>query len=457
MTRLFAPVALLPDGWARDVRVALDDDGRLAEVQPDACEQPGDRVLTDRALLPAPSNLHGHAFQRGLAGLAERPGEGPDGFWTWRETMYRFLERLTPEDVEAIAALVQVELAEAGFAATAEFHYLHHGPDGAPYADRAATSAAIAAAAVRTGLGLTHLPVLYTRGGVDDRPVEGGQRRFANDIDGFAALLEAIQDAFAEMPADTRLGVAPHSLRAVRADDLTALVALRPGWPMHIHAAEQLREVEEVEATLGARPVRWLLDNAPVDASWCVIHATHMTPDETEALAASGAVAGLCPLTEANLGDGVFDGARYLAAGGRFGIGSDSHVRVSLAEELRQLEGSQRLRDGARNVLAHPPRSTGRTLFEAICAGGAQALGRDAGAIAVGRWADLVTLDLAAPTLAGLAGDRLLDGWLLAGDDRLVREVWSAGRPIVADGRHPERETVGKRFAEVVAPLRSGL
>ncbi len=457
MTSLFAPVALLPDGWARDVRVALDDVGRVAEVAVGASAQPGDRVLAERALLPAPANLHSHAFQRGLAGLAERPGEGPDSFWTWREAMYRFLERLAPEDVEAIAAMVQVELAEAGFAAVGEFHYLHHGPDGTAYGDKAAMSRAIAAAATQTGLGLTHLPVFYARGGVDDRPVQGGQRRFANDLDRFATLLDEIEVALADLPGDTRIGVAPHSLRAVRADDVTALVALRPGWPLHIHAAEQMREVAEVEAALGARPVRWLLDNQPVDASWCVIHATHMTPEETSALAGTGAVAGLCPLTEANLGDGVFDGARYLAAGGRFGIGSDSHVRIALAEELRQLEGSQRLRDRARNVLATPPRSTGRTLFDAVCRGGAQALGRDAGAIAVGRWADLVTLDTAAPTLAGLDGDRLLDGWLLAGDDRLVREVWSAGREIVTAGRHRRRDAVARRFAERVAPLRSGL
>ena len=457
MTALFAPLALMPDGWARDVRVTLDEVGRIAGVATGAAAAAGDRVLADRALLPAPSNLHSHAFQRGLAGLAERPGAGPDSFWSWREAMYRFLERLTPEDVEALAAMVQVELAEAGFAAVGEFHYLHHAPGGTPYADKAATSAAIAAAARATGLGLTHLPVLYARGGVDDRPVAGGQRRFANDLDRFAALLDEIEVAFAGMPADTRLGVAPHSLRAVRADDLTALPALRPGRPFHIHAAEQVREVAEVEASLGARPVRWLLDNQPVDASWCLIHATHTTPAETTALAASGAVAGLCPLTEANLGDGVFDGARYLRAGGRFGVGSDSHIRIGLAEELRQLEGSQRLRDRARNLLATPPRSTGRTLFDAVCRGGAQALGRDAGAIAVGRWADLVTLDTAAPTLAGLDGDRLLDGWLLAGDDRLVREVWSAGREIVTDGRHPRREAVARRFAERVAPLRSGL
>jgi formimidoylglutamate deiminase len=457
MTSLFAPVALLPEGWAREVRVALDDGGRIAEVAAGATPEPADRVLAGRALLPAPANLHSHAFQRGLAGLAERPGDGPDSFWTWRAAMYRFLERLTPADVEAIAAMVQVEMAEAGFAAVGEFHYLHHAPDGAAYAGKAAMSRAIAAAAHETGLGLTHLPVLYSRGGVDERPVAGGQRRFANDLDGFAALLVDVEAAFAGMPADTRLGVAPHSLRAVRADEVGALAALRPGWPFHTHAAEQPREVAEIEASLGARPVRWLLDNQPVDANWCLIHATQMARDETAALAASGAVVGLCPLTEANLGDGVFDGARYLAAGGRFGIGSDSHIRIALAEELRQLEGSQRLRDGARNVLAVPPRSTGRTLFDAICSGGAQALGRDAGAIAAGRWADLVTLDLAAPTLAGLAGDRLLDGWLLAGDDGLVRDVWSAGREIVTDGRHPRREAVARRFAEVVTALRSAV
>lgn len=457
MTSLLAPTALLPFGWAHDVRVRFDDRGTIEEVTPDATAGSDDHRLARRALVPAPANLHSHAFQRGLAGLTERSNGGADSFWTWRQAMYRFVDRLTPDDVEAITAMAQVEMLEAGFGAVAEFHYLHHAPDGTPYDDLAATSSAVAAATRQTGIGLTHLPVLYSRGGFDGRELFGGQIRFGNDLDGFARLVDAVEAVFADHAADTRLGLAPHSLRAVAPDDLTALCALRPRWPLHLHIAEQRREVAEIEAAYGTWPVTWLLDHEPVDARWCLVHATHMEPEETDRLAASGAVAGLCPLTEANLGDGVFDGARYAAGGGRFGIGSDSHIRISLSEEVRQLEGSQRLRDRARNVLARLPRSTGRTIFDAVVSGGAQALGRDGGAIEVGRCADLLALDLDAPTLTGLDGDRLLDAWLLAGDDRLVRDVWSAGRHVVVDGRHVARDEVVRRFNAVIAPLRSAV
>lgn len=457
MQSLFAERALLPTGWAASVRVRIDGAGRIRSVEQGVEPLADDLRLRGRVLLPAPSNLHSHAFQRAMAGLAERPVPGEDGFWTWREVMYGFLERLQPEDVEAIAALVQVEMLEAGYAAVGEFHYLHHDPQGVPYADPAAMGAAIAAAASLSGIGLTHLPVFYARGGLDGRACEGGQRRFASDFEGFARLLEASERALAGLPADTRLGLAPHSLRAVGADDLAAVTSLLPAAPLHLHIAEQVREVEEVEAAYGLRPVAWLLERMPVDRRWCLVHATHMTPAETRALAATGAVAGLCPLTEANLGDGLFDGARFVAAGGRFGVGSDSHIRIALAEELRCLEGGQRLRDRARNVLARSPASTGRTLFEAALEGGAQALGRDAGAIAPGLWADLVSLDSETPTLAGLDGDTLLDAWLLAGDDALVADVWAAGRHMVSGGRHVRAEQVRRRFVEVVGRLRAAL
>ena len=453
MTTIFAETALLPGGWADSVAVRIGADGRIAAVRPDApADTSAERVAV---LLPAPGNLHSHAFQRAMAGLTEHRSAEGDSFWTWRALMYRFLERLTPDHVEAIAAQMQVEALEAGFAAVGEFHYLHRGPGGTAYDRPAEMAHRISAAAAATGIGLTLLPVLYAQGGADGRALAGGQLRFGCDLDGFARLVE---DARAGLPgrADDRIGTAPHSLRAVPPDWL-APCAMLTGGPVHIHAAEQVAEVAEIEAALGARPVAYLLDRAGADARWCLIHATQMTPAETEALARSGAVAGLCPVTEANLGDGIFDGARYLAAGGAFGVGTDSNLRLSLAGELRQLEQSQRLRDRARAVLCRPGTSVGRTLVEGAARGSARALGRDAGEIAPGRLADLVALDGAALCLAARRGDRLLDGWIFAGGDGAVAEVWSAGRRLVRAGRHPDRDGVAARFRRVLDSLADSL
>ena len=450
MTLIHARTALLPQGWARDVTVALDG-GRIASVVAGAA--PGG-VQVD-CLLPAPVNLHSHAFQRAMAGLTETRTAGQDSFWTWRSLMYRFLERLTPEDVEAIAAFVQMEMAEAGYAAVAEFHYLHHAPGGAAYADRAEMSKRIAIAAAESGLGLTLLPVLYEQGGCDGRPLAGGQLRFGNDRDGYAALWEGAAKALAHLPADTRLGVAPHSLRAVSRESLDWVAGISPQAPVHLHLAEQVAEVEEVKAAYGARPVEWLLANAQVDPRWCLIHATQMEPQETAGLAATGAVAGLCPITEANLGDGIFDGVRYTQAGGRWGVGSDSNVDITLSGELRLFEYSQRLRDRGRAVLAVPGRSTGRVLWEGVAQGGAQAAGRDAGEIREGLWADLVALDLSAPDLAGREGDTILDAFIF-GKGR-VAELWSAGRHLVAAGRHHQRDAIANTYARVMARLKDAL
>ncbi len=440
MTVIWAETALLPGGWARDVAVDVVE-GRIARVTPGAVPA-GQRV---GCLLPAPVNLHSHTFQRAMAGLAERRGPGADSFWTWRERMYGLVERLTPEDVQAIAAMAFVEMAEAGYGAVCEFHYLHHGPGGGPYADRAEMAARIVAAAGATGLGLTLLPVLYMQGGCDGRALAGGQRRFHNDLSGFSELLQAIP----ELPPDGVLGVAPHSLRAVPPAALAEVAALRPGAPVHIHAAEQLAEVAEVQGALGARPVRFLLENG-ADARWCLIHATQMEPGETAALAASGAVAGLCPVTEANLGDGIFDGARYTGA---LGVGTDSNILISLNEELRLLEYSQRLAARARGVMAPPGGSTGRALFDRACAGGAQAAGRASGAIAPGMRADLMALDTDALPLAGKAGDDLLDAWIFACNQPVVTDSWSAGRMMVRDGRHVARDRVEADFRQVLGRL----
>lgn len=443
---IWAETALLPGGWADDVAVVVAD-GLILRTQVGAAPT-GTRV---RCLLPAPVNLHSHTFQRAMAGLAERRGTGADSFWTWRDVMYGFLGRLSPEDVQAIAALAMVEMAEAGFAAVCEFHYLHHGVDGIPYSVRAEMANRIVAAAEATGLGLTLLPVLYQQGGCDGRALAGGQLRFGNDLQGFADLLDGVRG----LAADGVLGVAPHSLRAVTEAGLAEVAGLRPDAPVHIHVAEQVAEVDEVLALRGARPVAWLLRHAQVDARWCLIHATQMLPAETAALAESGAVAGLCPVTEANLGDGHFDGAAYRAAGGRWGVGTDSNVLISLNEELRMLEYSQRLRDRKRGVMADAGQSVGRALFDAALAGGAQAAGRRSGGIAVGQWADLMALESGALALDGRRGDDHLEAWIFACNQPVVRELWSAGRHIVQAGRHVARDRAEAGFRAVMARLRA--
>ena len=448
---LWAAQALTADGWQRDVRVELGTDGRIAAVESGRLAG-GRRV---GVLLPAPANLHSHAFQRAMAGLTERRGPDPrDSFWTWRRLMYRFLDRLDPDGLEPIAAFAQMQMLEAGFAAVAEFHYVHHQPGGAPYDRLSELSDRIAAAASETGIGLTLLPVLYRHGGCGGKPLEGAQLRFGNSPERFARLREEADTAVRTLDADARTGVAIHSLRAVDPEGVAFATALAPRAPVHVHAAEQAAEIEEVEACHGARPVEWLLANAGVDERWCLVHATHMTPGETAGLAASGAVAGLCPITEASLGDGIFDGASYQVQGGRFGFGTDSNIRISLAEELRMLEYSQRLRDRARAVLARPDASTGRTLFEAAARGGAQAAMRDAGTLAPGRLADLVVLDAEAVDLVGKQGDTLLDSFVFAGGDAMVTDVWSAGRHVVENGRHVRHDEITGRYIGAINGLR---
>lgn len=458
MTTVFAETVLMEDGWHRDALVTIDGTGRIGSVQigdPAAASGADHRVAV---LLPAPVNLHSHAFQRAMAGLTESRGPDPkDSFWTWRRLMYRFLQSLTPAHVSAITALVQMEMLEAGYAGSVEFHYLHHQVDGAPYAALGEMSERVVEAATETGIGLTLAPVLYQVGGCDGRELGPGQIRFGNDPDRYARLLEEAETSVARLTSDCAIGVAPHSLRAVTREALAGAAALRPNRPIHIHVAEQVAEVEEVEAAWGARPMAWLLENHAVDPRWCLIHATQMEPSETEAMARSGAVAGLCPITESSLGDGIFDGVRYCAAGGSFGVGSDSNVRISLSEELRTLEYSQRLRDRGRAVLAEQERSAGRVLYEEAVRGGARAAGRDSGAIAPGRVADLVALDGAALDIAGRTEDRILDTFIFAGDDRWIRDVWSAGRHVVRDGRHIARDQIRARYREALRDLEDAL
>ncbi|WP_372887305.1 amidohydrolase family protein, partial [Shimia sp.] len=336
-------------------------------------------------------------------------------------------------------------------------HYLHHQPDGTPYANLGEMAERIAAARDSTGIGLTLLPVQYQYGGCDRRPLGAGQVRFANPPDRYARLLDRCAGLMKALPADCKLGVAPHSLRALAPEQLKAAATLWPQGPVHLHLAEQIAEVEEVQAAWGSRPVEWALDNLPLDRRWCLIHLTQMRPHETAALARTGAVAGLCPLTEASLGDGIFDAPRWMAAGGEISIGSDSNIRISLAEEMRLLDTTQRLRDHSRAALATPERSSGRQILDAICAGGAQAAGRGTGRIAVGEWADLLALDTGHIDLAGLRGDTLVDSFAFAGDNRMVADVWAAGRHMVRQGRHVRRDSITRAYRQAVAPLRDRL
>lgn len=447
MIKLFFAQALLPEGWAGDVAVEIAPDGTFASVEPNSV--PAADAPRAAIAVPGMANVHSHAFQRGMAGLAERAGPAEDSFWTWREVMYGFLDRLTPDDVEAIAGQLYVEMLEAGFTAVGEFHYLHNDPRGRAYADPAELAERIVAASETTGIALTHLPVLYHQGGFGAAPPTPGQRRFVMDVE---ALLGLAQTLRARHP-DLVVGAAPHSLRAVTPESLRRLVEACGNGPLHIHAAEQEKEVRDCLAWSGRRPVRWLLDEVGLDARWCLVHCTHLDEGEVRDLAASTAVVGLCPVTEANLGDGIFRGVDYLASGGRFGIGSDSHIRIDLADELRSLEYSQRLRDRRRNRLAAPGHSVGRTLFEKALSGGAQALAQDMGAIVVGRRADIVTLDPEHPALVGRSGDALLDGWIFAARTPPVDTVRVGGRLLVEGGLHVASEAVAWCFERTMRGL----
>jgi formimidoylglutamate deiminase len=450
VTGLFFDEALLPGGWARDARITITD-GRVDSIVIGRAAEPGDQ--RHRIGLPGICNLHSHAFQRGMAGLAEIKGTSPDSFWTWREVMYRFVGRMTAEDIEAVAAQAYVEMLEAGFTRVGEFHYIHHDVSGAPYGNLAELAERIAAAAEATGIGLTLLPVFYAHAGFGGRAPETGQRRFVNDIDRFSRLIDASRHALAGHEGAI-VGVAPHSLRAVTPAELGAMVTLAGPAPIHIHVAEQMREVDECIAWSGQRPLEWLFDHAPVDRRWCLIHATHATDAEIRSVADSGAVVGLCPVTEANLGDGTFNAPEFIKRGGAFGIGSDSNVLIGVSDELRQLEYSQRLALKARNVLAcGATASTGRALFDGAMRGGSQALGVASTGLMEGAFADIVSLDAENVAFAGRSSDAILDSWIFGAGCSPVDCVWARGRKVVKDGRHHGREMVALRFRRALEGL----
>jgi formimidoylglutamate deiminase len=449
VTGLFFEQALLPQGWACKVRIVLDQ-GRLVSVAADTSAEPDDE--RHRIGLPGMPNLHSHAFQRGMAGLTEIRGTTADSFWTWRELMYRFVGRMTADDIEAVAAQAYVEMLEAGFTRVGEFHYIHHDVSGAAYGNIGELAQRIAASAQVSGIGLTLLPVFYAHAGFGGRAPDPGQQRFINGIDGFSRLMNASRRAVAGLQGAV-VGLAPHSLRAVTLEELTAILKLDGDCPVHMHIAEQTREVEECVEWSGRRPLQWLFDHFAVDRRWCLIHATHATSGEIGQLAKSGAVAGLCPITEANLGDGTFNAVEFCARGGAFGIGSDSNVLIGLTDELRQLEYSQRLAHRARNVVASTNASTGRTLFEAALRGGSQSLGVATSGLAEGGFADIASLDAENVSLAGRSGDAILDSWIFGAGRSLIDCVWARGCKVVRDGRHHARETIARRFRQTLEGL----
>jgi formiminoglutamate deiminase len=448
MTILHAQAALLDEGLTRDVRVTIDG-SRIANVEAGVAPAAGDERVG--LLAPGIASLHSHAFQRGMAGLAEARGAAADSFWTWRETMYRFALGVSPDQLNAIAAQLYVEMLEAGFTRVGEFHYLHHDMDGRPYDDIAELAGQLCAAAGETGIDLTLLPAFYahsTFGGAAPLPE---QRRFICGLDDFARLVDGCRQHAAGLDS-ANVGVAPHSLRAVTPQELAMVAQLAADAPVHIHAAEQTQEVEACIAWSGKRPVEWLLDHAGVDGRWCLIHATHMTGAETERLARSGATAGVCPVTEASLGDGVFNGPAYLAAGGAFGVGTDSNVLIGAADELRQLEYSQRLFVRGRNILAAGAGSTGRALLDAAVRGGNRALGAAPGVLSPGARANLIAIDIDTPTFAGASTAQLFDVWIFASRGAVDR-VWVGGRKVVEGGRHIRREAIAPRFTRALKEL----
>ncbi|MCY4153022.1 MAG: formimidoylglutamate deiminase [Aestuariivita sp.] len=451
MQKIRAEHALTVDGWRADIDVEIQDNGRIGRIEP------ANGAVDHHVglLLTAPVNLHSHSFQRAFAGLTEaQSGDSRNSFWSWRRLAYKFLQQFNPQQLEVIAQQAFMEMAEVGYGAVVEFHYLHHDCDGKPYANLVELTDRIAAAAELIGIGLTHLPVLYQFGGCDRRELTGAQMRFGNSMDRYLRLHEAARTTIADGPADWAIGVAPHSLRAVDQRGLNLARDLEGLGPFHMHLAEQTKEVGEVIAHWQVRPVEWVLDNLEPDSSCCFIHCTQMTPSETIRLAKTGAVVGICPITEANLGDGIFELVNYTNASGAYGVGTDSNIQISLWDELRMLEYSQRLRDGYRALSARDSYSTGRALFESAIVAGAQAAGRSSDGLGVGQWADLIGLSITNEFLCNRQGDALLDSLIFSGvGNASIRDVWSAGRHIVKNGRHVKREQVTANFISVLNEL----
>jgi len=449
--KIWANSALLASGWADSVEIKIDSTGNITTISPDLPYSDGDRV---EVLIPAIPNVHSHAHQRAMAGLGESAGDTQDSFWTWRKVMYHYLERIQPDNLFHIAAQLYLEMLKAGYSCVGEFQYLHHDLNGQAYDNRAEMSLQCLQAATRVGIGFTALPVLYRYGGFGSAAALDGQKRFLNDADGFIEIVKGLQSATTN-DANCSVGIAPHSLRAINRDLLAEVIAsLESLAAIHVHVAEQTKEVDECLGWSGKRPVEWLFENFDVDQKWCLIHATHINDQETAAMAGSGCVAGLCPTTEANLGDGFFNAREYFAQRGCWAIGSDSHISIDPVEELRWLEYGMRLQTHGRNVLvSDASANTGRNLLDGALAGGAQACGRNIGSIAEGYRADLVVLDHEHPRLYGRSKDDLIDSWIFSGNSNLVRDVYIGGNKIIDNGHHADEDTIARNYLNTLDQL----
>jgi len=452
---------LLQQGWARDALVTVADDGHISGIDVPAGHAPAhpDAQHVEGFVVPGMPNAHSHAFQRGMAGKTEYRLSARDSFWTWRRAMYALANRITPDDLQVLATQLFVEMLKAGYTSVAEFHYLHRQPDGELYAGANGLWEAIGAAAEATGIGLTFLPTLYQTSDFGAQPLKPEQARFAAQTQWF---LRAVEERYGAerraISATRRTGAAFHSLRAVPLDSLReAMHGLRridPAMPVHIHVAEQTKEVEACKRYTGRRPIELLLDTGLVDRHWCLVHATHATAAELADIAATTAAVCVSVSTEANLGDGFFDAVRFLKLGGRVCVGSDSQATVCPAEELRWMEYQQRLRKRRRGVLAEKSEPhVGTRLWREAAEHGASAIGQPAGALAVGRRADWLVLDASDPCMAGATAANALDHLLFAGGSAAIRDVMVAGRWVVEDRRHRAEEPLRGRFLELMGKL----
>jgi len=453
-TSIYCRSALLANGWAENIVLEIGQHGLIDRI---SAGKPGDaNTSLNGPVIPGMPNLHSHGFQRMMAGLTGSAADSEDSFWGWRDAMYRFANRISADQLEACMAWVYTEMLLAGFTSCAEFHYLHHQPNGTPYDCVAETSLRVLNAADSSGIAVTLLPVLYRVAGFGQQTTGAGQQRFRNSLDNYLGLLQICQQTVRKQNLH-HLGIAPHSLRAVPADDLRNLLETSglQDMPVHIHIAEQTAEVQACMDYLGGRPVDWLLNNVRVDKNWCLVHATHMKDSERQAAAKSGAVAGLCPTTEADLGDGYFDAQAWLEYSGRFGIGTDSNLRISVSEELRLLESTHRLRLEKRNVLHDGTKSSGRFLYEHAAESGAMALGQNTGMIKQGCRADLVELDESHPLLLARKDDEILDSLVFAGGADMVKSVFVAAKQCVFDGKHVREDELRKGFSSAMKALLS--
>ena len=452
---IFAKKALLPNGWSNNVIIEIDQSGLISNVTENNNHKV-DAYLNEEIILPAMNNLHSHSFQRAMAGLTEaRSPQGNDNFWSWRSLMYQFLDVLTPEEIYSITLFSQMEMLQSGYVGVGEFHYLHNQIGGTKYDNIAELSEKVLEASEESGISICLLPVIYERGGCDNRELEGGQLRFHNNIDTFEELYNQIK-VFLSKNENFSLGVAAHSLRAVKNETLNKIIDLTNG-PIHIHAAEQVKEVEEIKSFYKMPPVEFLIENFDINKRWCLIHCTQMSELETELLSKSGAVAGLCPVTEANLGDGIFNGFQYNERKGLYGIGTDSNINISLTEELKTYEYSQRLLNKKRAVISNQKKSTGRKLFDDCLEGGARALQINNGKIQKGFNADLISLPNANNELDGLEDDKILDYWIFASRENDVQKLWNKGKCLVENGKHLNFDDIQSNYRKTIKNLQEKL